>query len=57
MAEKYKRGLNDLDMLPYNRDRWRKGGVGWSKGDMDRGNGWDKKRRFCRVQKNIIYFP
>lgn len=43
MAEKYKRGLNDLDMLPYNRDRWRKGGVGWSKGDMDRGNGWDKK--------------
>ena len=30
-------------MLTYNRDRWRKGGVGWSKGDMDRGNGWDKK--------------
>ena len=49
MAEKYKRGLNDLDMLPYNRDRWRKGGVGWRKERMDRGNGWDKRRRFCRV--------
>ena len=31
MAKKYKDNLDELDLLPYNKD-YGKGGMGWSKG-------------------------
>jgi len=43
LADKYKKNLDDMDMLPYNRDLWRKGGIGWNKDDLDRGKGWETK--------------
>ncbi len=57
MAKKYKDNLDELDLLPYNRDLWRKGGMGWSKGDLDRGKGWTtnadeaKKESFVGFRK------
>ena len=46
MAKNINDNLNELDILPYNRDLWRKGGIGWSKGDLDRGKGWTNYK--CR---------
>ena len=58
LAEKYKKNLKDMEMLPYNRDLWRKEGEGWSKGDMDRGKGWETKADVAekRAKESFIGF-